>query len=210
MEVIPDRGNDTEFYLLNLGSVDGVEGCSGYTAFFSVCAYEAATSVSVLAKSGGTLVEVVSVVLNEYESYTNRTLTSGDVEENFSGYVIRTSSSASVYTGNRCYAYNSVSYSTWSSIPSVSNLGLTHVTFDLDTAADQYVVKVVAVEDNTEVQSSAGDSVTLDSADVAEFVYTGSDISMVNCSKKCAVMQMVNGSSDTSGISQHSILPTNG
>ena len=207
VELYPQGDNDTEFYIVNIGSPTDETGCTGYTAFVSVCAYADGTSVSVYRKVAGDLILDSTYEIDEYEVITNRTFVSSVAEENFSGYVVRTSNNASVYAGNRCYRYQT-SNSLWASIPPVSSLGQTYATYNFDTDAYQYMVKIVATEDDTDVTSSAGDQVNIDEADVVEFGYAGTDLSLVECSKPCIVMQIVNGSSDECGIAEHVLTPT--
>ena len=86
--------------------------------------------------------------------------------------------------------------------------GQTYATYNFDTDAYQYMVKIVATEDDTDVTSSADDQVNIDEADVVQFGYAGTDLSLVECSKPCIVMQIVNGSSDECGVAQHVLTPT--
>ena len=209
VEVYPQGDADTEFYIVNLGSPDTEQGCSGYTTFYSVCAYADDTTVSVYRKSSGSLVLDDEYTLDEFEVFTERHSSSGLIEENFSGYVIRTSQDASVYAGNRCYSHTT-QHSTWSSIPPVNRLGTTYASYNFDTTAYQYMVKIVATDNDTVVSStSSGMQATIDQADVVEFVYAGSEMSVVECSKPCVAMQIVNGTSDEAGVSQQVLNPTN-
>ena len=204
VEVIPQGSDDTEFYLANLGSPDDVDGCTGPTAYYTVCAFEDATTITVLQKSGGSLVEVQNEVIGSFESFTEREFTSDSEEENFAGFVVRSDKNVAVYTGNRCYTYNAVNLATWSSIPSTQNLGTSHVVVPIDADDSEMFVQVVATQDDTDVTVGNGDTVTISEADVAEFGFqAASPLGSVNCSKPCIVMQMVNGSAERAGISQN-------
>ena len=145
VELMP-LGSDTEHYLANLGTTDSEVGCTGYTTFYTVCAYEDATSVSVLEKVGGSLVEVQSVILDRFQSFTERDFTSDENQQTFAGFVVRSDKNVAVYTGNRCFTYEAINLATWASIPSSPNLGTNHVVLPLQADDYESFVQVVGTQ----------------------------------------------------------------
>ena len=204
---------DTEHYVINYG--DGFNGCPGYTAFYTVAALNSGTNVTIYQRSasGGGMEVREQVSLGRFQCFSERADISG-TEPNGDGFRVVSSAPVVLYSGNRCVGEGGFYHSTWSSIPSVSYLGTTYVTYPLTTAFDStdgsYGVKVVATANDTTVTTSLGQSETIDQGEATLFWYeygTGEHFDEVVCSSPCLVLQMVRGTALDAGVSQTTIMP---
>ena len=161
--------------------------CPGlpYKQFYLITSFYDNTSVNITQQDGITY----HLVLPEFGSFVQKTL---DHDDHLAiGTKIISSKPINVISGNLCTINPSSWFGTYlSSIPETTSLSKEYIVPKLisDTTDPGYTVTIIAIEDNTVIESD-GDVRILDAGEAAIFDYYINRSIFITCSEPCLVAQ---------------------
>ena len=194
--VPPLHTGTQEYMVISYQSNNDITCVSSATcSFFSVVAYEDDTNVVIQKLHDGVPTDISSFVLNKQDVYTNRTLNTEVLKRSydFTGYNIIADKQVSVNSGNPCADTNpdEIAGPVWGSIPANQLAGTRYIshTINYRSYSDDTLVRIVALEDDTQVTYGTVSSTISYRGEFLEVTLDSRSNEVFLCNKPCKAAQ---------------------